>query len=82
MHLIQTKKRYISDAEVCVLAEGDTWFIDASNGESLTVVVTAVTCDAYYLESVDSAAFAFARLERNEIPTMLYEPIPENQSIH
>lgn len=82
MHLIHTIKRYISEAELTALAEGDTWFIDANDGESISVVVTSVTSDAYYLESVESASFAFARLERSEVPQRLYEPFPENVLIH
>lgn len=82
MHLVQTKKRYISEAEISGLAEGDTWFIDSNEGESINVVVTAVTYDAFYLESIDPNSFAFARLEREDIPKMLYEPIPENPTFH
>lgn len=82
MYLTQFKRRYITSTEIQCLEEGDCWHIDSDGGETLPMMIAAVTCDAYYLESCDPGRQQVARFERHELPSILYEPVPESRCYH
>lgn len=82
MLLTQYKRRFITSDEIQRIEEGDCWYIDSEAGETVLMMIAAVTCDACYLESCSTKGYQFVRMEMDELQSLLYDPIPDRVCYH